>query len=137
MLNALLMHLLIAPASPPAAEQARASLTRQAEAWNRGDLEAALGAYCNQPTITWVNRSGVSRGFREFAQGMRSDFGKASSMGRMSFELLDSRSLAPEAALTTIRWEIAREGKKVMGGVSTQLWQRCEGKLRVVLEHAS
>ena len=120
-----------------AAQQAGDALQAQAAAWNRGDLEEALGAYCDRPDIVWVNRRGVTRGFKDFAQGMRSDFKDRARMGRMDIELLDSRSVARNAALTTIKWQISRDGKRLMGGVSTQLWQRCSGRLRIVLEHAS
>jgi hypothetical protein len=87
--------------------------------------------------MTWVARSGVTRGFQRFAEAMRKDFTDAASMGVMHFQLLDSRPLGRRQALTTIRWEITKAGSRLMGGVSTQLWQRCRGKLRVVLEHAS
>ncbi len=137
MVHSLSLALLLAVAAPGAAQQATAALAAQAAAWNRGDLETTFGAYCDTTGMTWVNRGGVTRGFKSFADGMRADFKDRSRMGRMSYEVLDARSLGPQAATTTIRWQIARDGNRIMGGVSTQLWQRCRGRLRVVLEHAS
>jgi len=131
------LMLAMALSQPTPAEVAIESLAGQGRAWNTGDLEGALGAYCPRPDIVWVNRSGISRGFEQFASSMRTEFRDPGRMGRMTIEVLDSRPISPESALVTLRWEIARDGRRLMGGVSTQLWSPCEGRLRIVLEHAS
>ena len=123
-------------ASRPADAAARA-LAAQVEAWNGGRLEDALSAYCDDPRITWVNRGGLTRGFADFAAGMRSDFADPVTMGQMAVEVLDRRAAGPQAALITLKWSITRDGKRLMGGVSTQLWEPCAGELRIVFEHAS
>lgn len=133
----LLPLLVLAGASGDSAGKAADGLAAQVDAWNRGDLEAALAAYCDSRDIVWVNRKGVSRGFADFAAGMRADFADRAMMGRYEAEILDRRVVGPEAALITVRWSIARGGKRLMGGISTQLWQPCGGRLRIVLEHAS
>lgn len=132
-----LAAILLAITPPGALDQAGAALDAQVAAWNRGDLEGALAGYCNRPDITWINRSGLTRGFADFAAGMRADFTAPASMGRYEVERLDTRQLGPEAALVTIRWAIMRDGRRVMGGISSQLWQPCDGRYRIVLEHAS
>jgi hypothetical protein len=43
-----------------AAAAVRAGLQAQMAAWNRGDLEAALGRYWDDPQMTWVSRFGVA-----------------------------------------------------------------------------
>jgi uncharacterized protein (TIGR02246 family) len=133
-----LIPVLIAVSAPAgiAAEAVR-GVQAQAAAWNRGDLETALAGYCDSPDLIWVARSGVSRGFTEFAAGMRKDFADPAAMGRYDVEILHARTAGPHAALVTMRWSIVRGGKRLMGGVSTQLWQPCKGRLRIVLEHAS
>ncbi|MCA1748072.1 MAG: DUF4440 domain-containing protein [Parasphingopyxis sp.] len=121
--------------APITAEQAFAEMRA---AWNRGDLEAALDGYWNSPDLVWVSRSGVSRGFAQFAEGMRADFGDApETMGEFTAEILDSRQIGDYGAITVARWSIDRDGEQIMGGVSTMLWRRIEGEWRIVLEHAS
>lgn len=135
-----MIALLLALAAPPmvsATEQAVRGAHAQADAWNRGDLEGAISAYCDQPDIVWINKSGVSRGFDEFAASMRDEFQDRSGMGKFGLEILNARALGGDTALLSVRWAITRDGRRLMGGVSTQLWQRCEGRLRIVLEHAS
>ena len=129
--------MLLAQAPGGTAAEAARGLSAQVAAWNRGDLEGALGAYCDDPRLTWVNRAGVTRGFAPFAALMRADFAEPSQMGRFEAELLETRSLGRGAALVVLRWSISRDGRRLMGGVSTQLWERCRGRLRITLEHAS
>lgn len=136
-MNAALALLLVA-AQPPAAPDARAEIAGQIAAWNRGDLEAALRTYCPSEDITWVNSAGLSRGYESFARSMRTGFGGGSAgMGTLSIAVEAARDLGPAGSLVTVRWQIMRGGARLMGGVSTQLWAQCDGRLRVVFEHAS
>ena len=84
-----------------------------------------------------MNRMGLTKGFESFAEWMRRDFADRQGMGRMTVELLDVRSVAGDAALVSLRWDISRDGSRLMGGVSTQLWAPCRGRMRIVFEHAS
>ena len=135
MLAAAFLLLAQAP-SGPAGEAAR-GIQSQVAAWNRGDLETALGLYCSAPSITWVTRRGVTRGFDEFAAGMRRDFADPTRMGRYEADLMETRSLGRRSAVAVVRWSITRDGRRLMGGVSTQIWESCRGRLRITLEHAS
>jgi len=132
----LLAAVLIAAPTGPASE-ARRGLEAQVAAWNRGDLEDALSCYCGRPDIVWVNRMGVTRGFAEFAAPMRRDFADPQRMGRYDVEILEARATGRRAGLIVLRWSITRDGARLMGGVSTQLWEPCGGRYRVVFEHAS
>jgi hypothetical protein len=112
---------------------ARSGVTAQIAAWNRGNIEAALLAYC----VTWVSKPGVDYGYKAFADAMRKDFADPKSMGTYSAEILDARDLGPSANQIVFRWKIMRGEKRLMGGISTQIWRRIDGQWRAVFEHAS
>jgi hypothetical protein len=124
---------LSAPAEAAPVDEATRGFHRQMEAWNSGDLEAALSAYWNSPDLTWVNKRGISNGFAPFAQSMRQEGAK----GTYSGEVLHARRLSSKSALLVVRWAIVDQGKRLMGGVSTQLWEVRDGRWKIVLEHAS
>lgn len=125
-------------ASGDLSREAQAAFQSQMAAWNRGDLEGALTFYRNGPDMTWVNRQGISRGFAPFADDMRKSFARHPElMGTYSGEVLDARTISKKNALLVVKWSIVREGKRLMGGISTQLWQRNGREWRVILEHAS
>ena len=136
--------LLLAPsrlaAHEPQVEKAKAHklLTEQMESWNRGDLEGALKSYCPAEDVIWVNRSGISYGHQSFARSMRSHFGGSpGQMGKLSLELIDARLFGDGSNLMVVRWAITKGTTRVMGGISSQLWADCDGKMRVVFEHSS
>ena len=119
-------------------EEALAALRTQMDAWNKQDLEAALSYYWNSPEMTWVNRKGVSFGIQEFAQSMRQDFTDRSKMGTYDGKVLHATELRPDLVLIVLDWKIVdSSGKKLMGGVSSQLWQKMPGGWKAVFEHAS
>ena len=138
-LIALLLLLLARPvlAATPA-EEARNGFAQQKAAWNRGDLEGALDLYWNSQELTLVDASGVSRGFAAFAADLRTDFaGKPGQMGVYAGEVLEARDIDADTALLVVRWSITRGGRRLMGGVSTQLWEPALGRWRIIFEHAS
>ncbi len=138
MLPFLIAGLLLAgPAMAAPSDEARAGLAAQVEAWNRDDLDGALALYWNSPDIVWANRKGIERGFADFAAAMRAEAAANPDLGEYQVEVLEARDLAPDSALLVIRWSITRDGKRLMGGVSTQIWRPIGGAWVVVFEHAS
>ena len=108
------------------------------DAWNRGDLEQALFYYWDSPDMTWVNRKGISFGREEFAAAMRSEFADRSTMGSYTSKILQSKELNPDAVLLVLDWSIREgSGKQLMGGISSQIWQRFSDGWKAVFEHAS
>lgn len=125
-------------ASAGPAEQAEDGFVKQRIAWNRGDIEGALDFYWKSPEVTWVSRAGVSRGFAGFARMMRDEYaGRPEQMGVYSGDVLLAKEISPETGLLVVRWSIDRDGRQIMGGVSTQLWEEVDGGWRIVFEHAS
>ncbi len=119
-------------------QEAERGFHAQRAAWNHGDLEAALAYYLDDASMTWVNRASISFGRRDFAAAMRADFGgRPSEMGVYSGEVLQKRDLTDHSALIVVRWAITKDGKRLFGGVSTQLWEGQQSGWRIVFEHAS
>jgi len=130
--------LLAGPAVAGPVEDATSGFEAQMAAWNRGDIEGALALYLDTPDIVWVSRAGADRGFAPFAADLRAEFsGHPEAMGIYAGEVLDALPLGPERAALVVRWQIERDGTRLFGGVSTQIWQRIDGHWRIVLEHAS
>ena len=134
----LLALLPVSAASADPAEEARKGFATQRAAWNRGDIEAALDLYWNSADLTWAGADGVTKGFDAFAYGLRRDFaGGPTQMGVYTGTVLEARTLAPDTALLVVDWKIERDGRRLMGGVSTEIWKNVDGKWRIVFEHAS
>lgn len=119
-------------------EAAERRVAEQVALWNRGDMEGILRTYCPTGEISWVNHGGLSHGYERFANSMREEFGRTpATMGTLTIDVLESRDLGAGGSLIVVRWSIARDGARLMGGVSTQLWAECQGQTRIIFEHAS
>lgn len=95
-----------AAAEAVAAEEVRSLLLRQAEAWNRGDLEAFTAFYADD--AVFLSTSGVTRGRDEVLARYRRRYPDRAAMGRLSFEVLDLRlAEGRKAATVAARWHLA------------------------------
>ena len=117
---------------------AERQVAEQVAAWNRGDLNGALASYCPSADIMWVNASGISRGFDGYRRSMQAMFaGGKERMGRLDIAVQDVRLFGDGSNMTVLRWSITRNNMRLMGGLSTQLWADCDGRMRIVFEHSS
>jgi peptidoglycan/xylan/chitin deacetylase (PgdA/CDA1 family)/ketosteroid isomerase-like protein len=69
--------------------QVAALLKTQAEAWNRGDMEAFTSVYAED--ASFASPTGLTRGRQEVLDRYRKKYPDAASRGTLSFELLESR----------------------------------------------
>jgi hypothetical protein len=133
-----LLALPVGADSRPPIEEAINGFAQQRAAWNAGDLEGALATYLDDPAMTWVNAKGMEHGLKTFAESMRSEYAdKRNPMGTYEGEVLDAREMGATRALLVVRWSINHDGRRIMGGYSTQLWERRGKSWVVVFEHAS
>jgi len=113
------------------------ALDEQVQAWNNGDLEKAMTYYWNSPEMLWINTTGVEKGCQEVLDMFRKNFADASQMGIYTYTPLYIEQLSEEAVYYVFRWQIAREGKRLTGGISSQIWKNLNGQWVVTSEHAS
>ncbi|MDX5421417.1 MAG: nuclear transport factor 2 family protein [Hymenobacteraceae bacterium] len=120
-----------------AVQDVRRALEGQIEAWNKGDLETAMTFYWNSPEMLWVSKNGVEYGYQEVLEMFRQDFTDSSNMGVYSYEPLHIEQISDETVYFVFRWKIELDGKRLMGGVSSQLWKKLDGRWVATSEHAS
>jgi uncharacterized protein (TIGR02246 family) len=117
--------------------EVKQALDGQVAAWNRGDLEAAMDFYWESPEMLWISRDGTEQGWQQVLEMFQKDFTDRSKMGVYTYEPLHIEQVGPEAVYYVYRWQIDLQGKKLMGGVSSQLWKRIDGRWVIASEHAS
>ena len=125
------------PAHSDAIQAVQQALDGQVQAWNSGDLGTAMAFYWNSPEMLWISKTGVEKGYQQVLDMFRADFADARQMGIYTYEPLYIEQLSPEAVYYVFRWKIEREGKRLMGGVSSQLWKNVNGSWVATAEHAS
>ena len=120
-----------------AVQEVKRALEGQISAWNKGDLETAMTFYWNSPEMLWISKGGTEKGYKEVYDMFLQDFKDRSQMGVYSYEPLHIEQVSKEAVYFVFRWKIELDGKGLMGGVSSQLWKKLDGRWVVTSEHAS
>lgn len=122
---------------PRSVKQVKAALDEQVNAWNAGQLEKAMGYYYNSPDLLWISRAGIAKGYEPIFQGYVKDYTDRSLMGTYSYEPLHIEVLSAAKVFYVFRWKIDLNGKKIMGGISSQIWKRSGKDWLIISEHAS
>ena len=120
-----------------AVREAKKALEGQIEAWNKGDLEKAMTYYWNSPEMLWISKNGTEKGYQQVYDMFLEDFADRSKMGLYTYEPLHIEQVSPEAVYFVFRWKIELDGKRLMGGISSQLWKKLNGRWVATSEHAS
>ena len=120
-----------------AVQAVKQALEGQISAWNKGDLETAMTFYWDSPEMLWISKNGIEKGYQEVYEMFLQDFQDRSQMGVYTYEPLHIEQVSEEAVYFVFRWKIELEGKRLMGGVSSQVWKNIGGRWVVTSEHAS
>lgn len=118
-----------------------AVLTAQAEAWNRGDLEAYMKGYWKSEKLLFVSASGVTRGWQATLERYRQRYPNRAAMGKLVFSDLEITLLGRDAALVLGRWQLQRKRERkaeTLGGHFTLTLRRFpEDGWRIIADHTS
>lgn len=118
----------------PQAEVQRV-LDAQAAAWNRGDLEAFVDTYWDDPRLTFCGKSGIVRGRSDLLATYQRGYPTPEARGTLSFALLDVRPLGRDSALVLGRYELARA--EPASGFFTLVVERTPQGLVITHDHTS
>lgn len=131
-----LAFLLSAPVMAGEEEDVRAVLEAQAEAWNRGDIEAFMEGYWKSDQLRFASGGSVTTGWEETLESYQRRYDTPEKMGRLSFSKLDIRLLSESSALAFGHWRLKRrEGN--LGGVFTLVFEKIGSDWRIVHDHTS
>jgi uncharacterized protein (TIGR02246 family) len=82
-------------------------LNRQADDWNRGDLDAFARGYKNSPDILFMGQT-IRRGYDQMLAGYRKSFPTRAAMGKLTFTNLEVQLLDDHFATVTGRFHLER-----------------------------
>jgi ketosteroid isomerase-like protein len=111
-------------------------LTRQAEAWNRGDIDEFMQGYRRSDELTFSGSSGLSRGWQTVLERYHRSYPDRATMGHLEFSKLEITVLGDDAALILGNWHLDRESGPV-GGVFTLVARRFPEGWRIIHDHTS
>jgi ketosteroid isomerase-like protein len=86
----------------------RSVIQAQQEAWNRGDIDAFMNGYARSDKTVFVGGD-VKRGWQNVLDYYKTKYSDREKMGVLSFADMEVTSVAPDAAMVLMRWELKLE----------------------------
>ncbi|MFQ5492530.1 MAG: YybH family protein, partial [Phycisphaerae bacterium] len=112
------------------------TLQRQADAWNRGDIDAFMQPYWHSPELSFSSGGTTQWGWAQTLERYRRRYPTPERMGQLTFSDLHLRPLGADAALVLGRWHLQRKPDPV-GGNFSLVMQRFAGRWVIVHDHTS
>jgi ketosteroid isomerase-like protein len=116
--------------------QIRAVLEQQAEAWNRGDIEAFMAGYWKSEETEFVGANGLSRGWEALLQRYQRNYPDRKAMGQLSFSNLEIHVVCADAAYVIGQFKLEREKDRPTGFFALNFRKFTEG-WRIVADHTT
>lgn len=132
-----------APRPAPLPDQATLTSTieqqfgREADAWNRGDLDAFMSDYANDSLTSFVTGGHLHRGYQFIRQNYAPRFAPGASRDSLRFEEFAVRPLSTSLALVTARYILFRDGKNTSSGPFSLVMERRPDGWKILHDHTS
>lgn len=131
--------------SPPPetlpADTLRAELERvlaeQAEAWNRGDIDAFMEHYWKSDELTFSSGGRTTRGWQATLERYKKKYDTREKMGTLRFDVDFVRLLGDGAALLLGRWKLELASGETPGGNFTLVFEKLDGRWQIIHDHTS
>src|SRR5260370_41477802 len=107
--------------------------------WNRGDLVAFVSYYEDAPETTFVGREVVRGGRKAILERYRQRYPNRDAMGTLTFSEIAVRSIAPDLALTTGKYDLKRTaaGGGDASGRFTLVRRKTASGWKIIHDHSS
>jgi ketosteroid isomerase-like protein len=120
-------------------QQVRELLSRQVEAWNRGDIEGFMAGYWNSADLTFFSNDTETKGWdptlARYKQRYQSE---GHAMGKLEFGSLVVTPLSRDAAFVRGNWHLTLPDGKEPHGLFTLIVRQIGGEeWRIIHDHTS
>ena len=116
--------------------QIRNLLTRQTEAWNRGDITGFMQTYWQNDSLMFIGKDGVTWGWKNTLEHYKKGYPDKETMGQLSFEIIQVKKLSKEYFFVVGKWMLKRNAGDVNGHYNL-LVKRLNGEWKIIADHSS
>jgi beta-aspartyl-peptidase (threonine type) len=118
------------------AAEIEAILKQQADAWNRGDIDAFMEHYWKSDSLTFSSGGQTTRGWQATKDNYRRRYPTREQMGKLDFSQLEISPIGSDGVLVLGNWRLDRATSPVGGNFSLVL-RRMDGRWLIVHDHTS
>lgn len=129
-------QLAIAGAQETSSTAIQQAIREQAEAWNRGDVNAFMKFYKNAPDTTFIGKT-LQQGYAPILERYKKAYPNKEAMGTLDFSAIAVRNLGPNYAVVTGRFHLARNvaGGGDASGIFSLVWEKTQQGWKIILDH--
>jgi L-asparaginase / beta-aspartyl-peptidase len=114
----------------------KAVIAKQADAWNRGDIDAFMEHYWKSDELTFSSGGKITRGWKATKDRYKDRYPTRDEMGQVQFTQLELTRLGGEAAMVLGRWKLNRNASPIEGNF-TLVFRRIDSKWMIIHDHTS
>ena len=118
-------------------ERLKKILTRQAEAWNRGDLQSFMQTYWKSDELTFSSGGTTTRGWQATLDNYKKGYAPPKEMGQLNFDQLEISLLNPNAALILGDWHLTMDEGDDRDGNFSLVVKKVDGQWKIIHDHSS
>jgi uncharacterized protein (TIGR02246 family) len=118
------------------ADEIRAAIEAQQQAWNRGDIDAFMNGYARTESTTFVSEDTVRRGWETVRARYHEKYSDRAKMGTLSFSELEINMLSNDSAVVLGRWRLQRANDQPHGRF-TLIFRRANDGWKIIHDHTS
>ncbi|HEV3345141.1 MAG TPA: sugar-binding protein [Pirellulales bacterium] len=111
-------------------------LSRQAAAWNKGDIDTFMEHYWKSDELTFSSGGKTTYGWEATKENYQRRYPTRERMGNLSVGAIEVTPLGDSAALVLGRWRVEREPAPI-GGSFSLVFRRIDGSWVIVHDHSS
>jgi beta-aspartyl-peptidase (threonine type) len=111
-------------------------LHEQADAWNRGDIDAFMEHYWKSDSLTFSSGGKITRGWQATKDNYRRRYPTRQEMGKLSFSQLEITPIGSDGALVLGHWRLDRATSPVSGNFSLA-FRRLDDRWLIIHDHTS
>ncbi len=116
----------------------QAELSKQVEAWNKGDLDGFMAGYWNSDKLTFYSGGDATTGWQTTLDRYRKRYqAEGKAMGKLTFSDIDVAVLTGDAAYARGKWKLDLPDNTKPAGLFTLIMKRIDGNWRIVHDHTS
>ena|SRR5688572_6112428 len=111
-------------------------LDQQIQSWNRGDLEGFMKPYWKSDSLMFIGKNGIKWGWNATLENYRKSYPDTTSMGKLSFNILQVKKLSGEYYFVVGKWMLKRTIGDLSGHYNL-LVRKIKGKWFIIADHSS
>ena len=116
--------------------EVRNILSRQNQAWNRGDIDAFMVGYWENDSLMFIGGSGITYGYKNTLTNYKKRYPDTTVMGKLTFTLIQLKQLSPEYFHVTGKYYLTRSIGDASGHF-TLVFRKIKGNWVIISDHSS